>query len=289
MNFKFINLTLFLNLLLLLTSTKASIASNFFLTPEETIIKSFSEPLKAEGNWERFSFELTTLNVNDGDINVYWQDDIPQNPSTERDKYSVAFRYAENDSVCWNGRDVRDSNNILAKVGGSCPNSHRQEVKEDAEIKTFVRPKSYYTLHQDQGFGGIDPIGTGLVFSGNNVDTYKMTLSLLDQDTIAASTFFLSSGTWQEMSVFDLNSNQKDLLGVEQTSSTLPLPIAYSNELATIEGIDIQFRRPGTGIKELLVSQATPKSVPEGSNLFSLLNVGLLGLGLAIKSINKQI
>ena len=97
--------------------------------------------------------------------------------------------------------------------------------------------------------------------------------------------FALSNGTWQEMSVFDLNSNQKDLLGVEQTSSTVPLPIAYSNELATIEGIDIQFRRPGTGIKELLVSQATPKSVPEGSNLFSLLNVGLLGLGLAIKSV----
>ncbi|MDJ0574484.1 MAG: hypothetical protein QNJ65_04885 [Xenococcaceae cyanobacterium MO_234.B1] len=116
-----------------------------------------------------------------------------------------------------------------------------------------------------------------------------MTLSLLDQDTIAASTFFLNSGSWQEMSVFALNPDQKYSLRVAQTSSTVPLPMAYRNELATIEGIDIQFRSPGTSIKELLVTQATAKSVPEGSNLFSLLNVGFLGLGLAIKSINKQI
>ena len=96
--------------------------------------KSFSEPLKAEGNWERFSFDLTPLNVNDGDISVYWQDDIPQNPSTEGDKYSVGFRYAENDSVCWNGKEVRNPDNIVAKIGGSCSKSHSEEVKEDAEL-----------------------------------------------------------------------------------------------------------------------------------------------------------
>ena len=180
MNFKFINLTLLANLLFLLTNTKASIASSFYLTPEETPVLQetySSDPLQASTNWQRFSFDFTTLNVNEGNINVYWQHALPSNPKTERDKYSVGFRYAENDSVCWNGRDVRDPTNIIERVGGSCPDSHPQQVKEDAEIKTFVRPRSYYTLHQDQGFGGIDPIGTGLVFPGNTVDTYRMTLS----------------------------------------------------------------------------------------------------------------
>ena len=68
------------------------------------------------------------------------------------------------------------------------------------------------------------------------------------------------------------------------------MSLAYEEQLATIEGIDLQFRSPGTGIKQLLVTQtltttqATFSSVPEGSNLFSLLGVGLLGLGLAIRN-----
>ncbi len=258
MNFKFINLTLFLNLFLILTNTKASVAANFFLSSEETIVRqeTFATPLEASTSWERFSFDLNSLNVNDGDINIYWQDDLPQNPQTERDKYSVGFRYAENDSVCWNGKNVRESENLVTKeASGSCPDSHPNEVKEDAEIKTFVRPKSYYTLHQDQGFGGIDPIGTGLKFPGNGIDTYRMTLSLLDPNTIGVSTFFLKSNIWQEIDVFNLRPIQQDLLGVAQTSSTLPLQMIYSDELATIEGIDIQFRSPGTSIQELLVTQ----------------------------------
>ena len=304
MNFKFIHLTLVTNLLFLLTNAKASLASSFYLTPEETIVLQetySSDPLQASTNWQRFSFNFTPLNVNEGNIDVYWQHLLPPNPSTEGDKYSVGFRYAENAPVCWNGGNVRDPGNIVELVAGSCPNSHPQQVKEDAEIKTFVRPKSYYTLHQDQGFGGIDPLGTGLVFPGQRVDTYRMTLSLLDSNTIAVSTFWLEDETWQEMSVFNLNEAQQDLLGVQQTSNSLPLYMPYNEQLATIEGIDLQFRRPGTGIKQLLVTQtltttqalntpalattqATLSSVPEGSNLFSLLSVGLLGLGLAIRN-----
>ena len=303
MNFKFINLTLVTNLLFLLTNAKVSMASSFYLTPEETTVRQetySSYPLQGSTNWQRFSFDFTPLNVNEGNIHVYWQHALPPNPSTEGDKYSVGFRYAENDSVCWNGGNVREPANIVELVGGSCPDSHPQQVEEDAEIKTFVRPNSYYTLHQDRGFGGIDPLGTGLVFPGNTVDTYRMTLSLLDGDTIAVSTFFLEEETWEEMSVFNLNDTQKDLLGVRQTSSILPLSLAYEEQLTTIEGIDLQFRRPGTGIKKLLVTQAlttsqalsttqaTLNSVPEGSNLFSLLSVGLLSLGLAITNLNSS-
>ncbi len=299
MKFKFIHLTLVSNFLFLLTNAKASLASSFYLTPEETIVRQetySSDPLQASTNWQRFSFNFTPLNVNEGNIDVYWQHVLPPNPSTEGDKYSVGFRYAENAPVCWNGGDVRDPGNIVELVAGSCPHSHPQQVKEDAEIKTFVRPKSYYTLHQDQGFGGIDPLGTGLVFPGQSVDSYRMTLSLLDSNTIAVSTFLLEDETWQEMSVLKLNETQQDLLGVQQTSSSLPLSMAYDEQLATIEGIDLQFRSPGTGIKQLLVTQAltttqaltatqaTLSSVPEGSNLFSLLSVGLLGLGLAIRN-----
>ena len=257
MYLKFINLTLFLNLFLTLTNTKVSVAANFFLTPEEAIVRQevFDDPLEASTNWERFSFDLNSLNVNNGDINIYWQDNLPQNSKTERDKYSVGFRYAENDSVCWNGGNVRNPDNILGKeTSGFCPDSHPNEVKEDAEIKTFVRPKSYYTLHQDQGFGGIDPIGAGLNFPGNSIDTYRMTLSLLNPNIIGVSTFFLNRNTWQEMNVFNLSPIQQDLLGVAETSTTLPLEMIYSDELATIESIDIQFRSPGTSIKEFLVT-----------------------------------
>jgi hypothetical protein len=306
MNFKFINLTFFLNLLFFLTNTKASIASNLYLSLEETIVlhKTYSsDPLQASKEWERFSFDfLTSLNVHDGDINVYWQDDLPAKPHTENHKYSVGFRYAKNFSVCWNGKDVRNSANITDTVNGFCPDSHPHLVNEPKEVKKIVRPKSYFTLHQDEGFGGIDPIGTGLEFPGNTVDTYRMTLSLLDQNEIGVSTSFLNGNSWEKMSVYALNDTQKNLLGVAKLSSTLPISLAYSPELETIEGIEIQFRKPSTStnpstsIKELLVTQtitnnqAISNSIPEGSNLFSLLNVGLIGLGLATRKlfVNKK-
>lgn len=308
MNFKFINLTLFLNLLFILANTQAGTASNFVITSEETIIqeKPFTGELGASFDWQRISFNFTdVLNINEGDITVYWQDELPPSASTEGDKYSVGFRYAENEPVCWNGGDVRDSANIVAKVNGSCPDTHKNMVDEDAEVKTFIRPfsptnpgNSYYTLHQDQGFGGIDPIGIGLQIP-HNVDTYKMTLSLIDENTIGATTFYwnLAEPKWQELDVFNLSSTQKNLLGVENLSSSLPLPLTYTQELATIEGIDIQFRRPGTIIKDLLITQAKssqipsnaiPASVPESSNLIGLfISIGLLGLTTQ-KSWHKQ-
>ncbi len=297
MNLKFINFAVFLNVFLILTNTKASVAANFFVSPKETIIRkeSFSTPLTAERNWEIVDFDFTTLNVGNGDINVYWKDNLPSNPSTEGDKYSVGFQYAENNSVCWNGGNVRNPNNIVDKdINASCPSSHANEVKEDALIKTFIRPRSYYTLNQDRGFGGIDPIGIGLEFPGNNVHTYRMTLSLQDPNTITASTFFLNSGTWQEMTVYNLNQTQQDLLGVREINPNLPLFMTYSDELATIEGLEIQFRRSGTSIEELLITQAinpslaTTQSVPESSNIFSLFNIGVLSLGLVSKSIIKK-
>lgn len=128
---------------------------------------------------------------------------------------------------------------------------------------------TFYELYQDPGFMINEPVKAQLNPPFNNGiqnQEYRMKLSKYSDTKISLTSYFWNGSLWQDMTT--------------KGTQTLPLLMDYTDELATFEAINIQFRRNGSSINAVTLSQQignnSNTSIPEPGMILGLLGVGIL-------------
>lgn len=222
--------------------------------------------ISATSSWGKASYAISPLNLDNGDIFLYWSGIFPEVAKTERDKYYVGLQYSDNDAVVHNG-------NL---------------VDENAELKMAIRPKD--KLNEGNNFNQIyidpdfDPV--------NNFSPTKTRVETPDYQLFETTDFRLKiskvNETIYEASSSYWNGFDWELMGAKEGNDA-PLEIKSSDWLnakreiespVTFEAVNFVFRKPGSAITAFALTQVqgnNPAKVPESSTILGLPLIFALG------------
>lgn len=224
--------------------------------------------ISATDSWGNASYAISPLNLDNGDIFLYWSAIFPEIAKTERDKYYVGLQYSDNDAVPYEDG----------------------LVDENAELKMAIRPEdkfnpgnSYNQIYIDPDF---DPV--------NNFSPTKTRVETPDYQPLETTDFRLKiskvNETTYEASNFYWNGVDWELMGAKE-GNDVPLEIQSSDWLnakreiespVTFEAVNLLFRSPGSAITAVAVTQVQGNNsakVPEPSTILGLPLVFALGGG----------
>ncbi|QLE58345.1 PEP-CTERM sorting domain-containing protein [Nostoc sp. TCL26-01] len=310
LTFKNISFNLFLGLLGLLSLPTKALAGDFHYSQEETVIfqtdfdsssgwllngtKIESSKIYGTLPWGVASYPLQPVNLELGEVFLYWRGIFPLNAHPERDKHYVGLQYSNNDPVCYNSQS-------LTIVGTPpCTGSSVIQVDENAELRLEIRPRdkrnpsnTYHRYYIDPGFdpqNNYSPASTQV-----NVPTYRELVPTdfrlqISQVSSSAYTALLSS--WQDNSW---------VAATPKTSYSIPLSLSASDWLnakgeienpVTFAAINLQFRKGSTQNSEITAVALTQiQSQQSASVTESSTTIGLplvLGFGLFLKRQRRQ-
>ncbi len=282
---KKLGLSLFLSTAFICSFSHKSLASNFKYSSQEFEI--FNTELNTDGGWllegteivngelqgkeksqwGKASYAISPLNLDDGDIFLYWSAILPDNAKTERDKYYVGLQYSDNKPVPYLGNFV----------------------DENAELKMAIRPQdksnsgnSYNQVYIDPDF---DPsnnyspattrVETPATLSSQTTD-YRLQITKVDATAYdyEASFFYWNGSDWQLSNPKDgytssLKISSSDWINAEREIES---PV-------TFEAINLLFRNPGSAVTAIALTQIQENdsaSVPEPSTIMGLPLIFLL-------------
>lgn len=278
---KKIGLGIFLSTAFICSFSQKSLASNFKYSSEEIEIfnteldtsegwflegtKIDQGQLQGTSGWGKASYAISPLNLDNGDIFLYWSAIFPDNPKTERDKYYVGLQYSDNEPVPYQG-------NL---------------IDENAELKIAIRPEdktnpgnSYNQIYIDPDFNATNnysPATTRVETpqtSSSQTTDYRLKISKLDANTYEASSFYWNGTEWQL-------SNPKQ--GYTSTLGILSSDwINAEREIespVTFEAINLLFRTRESAVTAIALTQiqeSDSASVPEPSTIMGLPLIFLL-------------
>lgn len=306
---KNIGLGLILTAVSLATLPAKGLAYNFHYSQEESeiFITDFnssrgwllngteidSGTIKASSPWGKASYFIAPVNLDQGDVFLYWSGVFPKGARTEPDKYYVGLQYADNAFVCY------DSQTGMIVGSSPCTGSSVSEVDENAELKVEMRPQdrtnlanTYNSLYLDPDF---DPINNySPATTRVNVPSYQEAVMMDFRLKIRKG-----SSTESEAILSFWNSTSW-LLMTPKSGYSLPLSIGSSDWIdanrqidnpVTFEAINLQFRQAAStrqsAVTAIALTQVRQQSiqlrqqsvkVPEASTTIALLLV--LGLGM---------
>jgi hypothetical protein len=193
--------------------------------------------------WGTASYSINPVNLDQGDVFLYWSAVFPNKANTEAEKYYLGLQYADNAPVCYDS--------LANKIVGTppCTGTSVKIVDENAEIKVAMRPlqkgnpgNTYNSLYIDPDF---DPIAN-----------YSPASTRLNLPTIPTTDYRLqiskaSSNTYEALLSFWDNTNTT-WVNIAPKSTYLPLSIKDSDWIdanrqiespVTFEAINLQFRK----------------------------------------------
>ena len=236
-----------------------------------------SGEIKGTSAWGTGSYMLDSpVSLENGDIFLYWSASLPEGAKTERDKYYIGLNYSDNEPEPYSD----ENGNIL------------YYVDEDAQLKMAIRPEdksnagnSYHQLYIDPDFdpdNNYSPASTKLEvpkFPDTNITNFRLKISKVSETEYEASSFYWNGINWNLMTG---KSESTSLLKIKSSDwlnakDEVEYPV-------TFEAINLQFRRPGTTITAIALTQAqgdNSTQVPESSNLIALPLI--LGYGILYK------
>lgn len=235
-------------------------AYNFNYTQDETVIFNTdfdsssgwllsgtvidSGLIKGSSPWGKASYSITPVNLDKGNVFLYWSGIFPRNARTEPDKYYVGLQYADNAPVCYDN----PTNQIVGTP--PCTGLTVSEVDENAELKVEMRPRdktnlanTYHKLYIDPDFDPINnysPVSTRLAVP-NYVEGVAMDFRLQISKGLTQSSAlfsFWNGISWQSMTAkqgysFPLLINSSDWSDANRQSEN---PV-------TFEAINLAFRQ----------------------------------------------
>ncbi len=251
-----------------------------------------SGTIKASSPWGKASYAIAPVNLDQGDVFLYWSGIFPKSARTEPDKYYVGLQYADNAPVCYNSQ--------LGIIVGTppCTGSSVSEVDENAELKVEMRSRdrtnianTYHRLYLDPDF---DPVNNySPATTRVNVPSYQEAVPMDFRLEISKK-----SSTESE-AIFSFWNGISWLSMTPKQGYSLPLTIRGSDWLdanrqidnpVTFEAINLQFRQSSSirqsAITAIALTQVQPQSrqqsvkVPEASTTIALPLV--LGLGMLL-------
>ncbi len=232
--------------------------------------------ISGTSDWGKASYTISPLNLDNGDIFLYWSGIFPKVAKTERDKYYVGLQYSDNDAVAYDDG----------------------LVDENAELKMAIRPKdksnvgnSFNQIYIDPDF---DPINN---FSPTKtqVETpdiqplettdFRLKVSKVNETMYEASSFYWNGFDWELMDAKEGNDASLEI----QSSDWLNAKREIESPV-TFEAVNLLFRKPGSAITAVAVTQVqgnTRAAVPEPSTILGL--PVILALGGRIKRRRRNV
>lgn len=222
--------------------------------------------ISGTSDWGKASYAISPLNLNNGDIFLYWSGIFPEVAKTERDKYYVGLQYSDNDAVEYNG----------------------SLVDENAELKMAIRPKdkfnvrnSYNEIYIDPNVGTSSPAKTRVEIPDiQPLETtdFRLKVSKVNENKYEASSFYWNGVDWELMGAKEGNNAPLQI----QSSDWLNAKGEIESPV-TFEAVNFVFRKPGSAITALAVTQVqgnTRAAVPEPSTILGLPLIFALGGGI---------
>jgi hypothetical protein len=287
-------------------------AYNFHYSPEEseifttdfnnssgwllngTVINSGT--IKANSSWGKASYSLAPVNLDRGNVFLYWSGIFPTSARTETDKYYIGLQYADNDPVCYNSQ----TRTIVGKP--PCTGTSVSEVDENAELKAEMRPRdrtnianTYHRLYLDPDF---DPINNySPATTRINVPSYQESVPMDFRLAIrkrSSTEYRANLSFWNGSSWLTTTPKQGYSLPLIIKSSDWIDANRQINNPVTFEAINLQFRQASatrqSRITAIALTQVRPQprlqlqqqavQVPETSTTVALPLV--LGLGMRL-------
>ena len=303
--YKTITLNLLLTLLGLITLSTKVLAYDFRYNSSETEIFntdfdsssgwSLSGTTISDGKisgastWGTASYSINPVNLDQGNVFLYWSAIFPNKARTEPEKYYLGLQYADNAPVCYN--------TLTNKVVGTppCTGSSVVRVDENAELKVEMRPRdttnagnTYNRVYVDPDFDPVanySPASTRLNLPTIPTTDFRLGISKVSPTAYEALLSFWDNTAW---------------VNLAPKSTYLPLSIKDSDWIdanrqiespVTFEAINLQFRKGSSlnsEITALALTQIRPQlrlrqfvTVPESSSIMGLPLV--LGFGIFLK------
>lgn len=256
----------------------------------ETVIDSGT--IKASSPWGKASYSIAPVNLDQGDVFLYWSGIFPKSARTEPDKYYVGLQYADNAPVCYD-------NQTRMIVGiPSCTGISVSEVDENAELKVEMRPQdrtnlanTYHRLYLDPDF---DPINNySPATTRVNVPSYQEAVIMdfrLEIRKRSSSESQVILSFWNGISWLSITSKPGYILPLTIEESDWIDANRQIDHPVTFEAINLQFRQSAstrqsaitaiglTQVRSQAIQQQQSVQVPEASMTIVLPLV--LGLGM---------
>jgi len=221
--------------------------------------------ISATSSWGKASYAISPLNLDNGDIFLYWSGIFPEVAKTERDKYYVGLQYSDNDAVVYN-------DNL---------------VDENAELKMAIRPKdksnvgnSFNQIYIDPDLNPINEFSPKTQLETPDYQPLETTDFRLQISKINETIYEASSSYW--------NGFDWELMGAKEGNDA-PLEIKSSDWLnanreiespVTFEAVNFVFRKPGSAVTAFALTQVQGNNsakVPEPSTILGLPLIFTLG------------
>lgn len=276
-------LSLFISTTFICSFTTKSLAANFNYNSDELEIFNTefdssegwlldgteidNGTISATSGWGKASYAISPLNLDNGDIFLYWSGIFPKVAKTERDKYYVGLEYSDNDAVEYNG----------------------SLVDENAELKMAIRPKdnsnvgnSYNKIYIDSDFDPVNKLSPKTRVETPDIQPlettdFRLKVSKVNETMYEASSFYWNGIDWELMGAKEGNNAPLQI----QSSDWLNAKREIESPV-TFEAVNFVFRKPGSAITALAVTQVqgnTRAAVPEPSAILGLPLIFALGGG----------
>ncbi|MDY6899770.1 MAG: PEP-CTERM sorting domain-containing protein [Cyanobacteriota bacterium] len=219
--------------------------------------------ISGTSDWGKASYAISPVNLNNGDIFLYWSSIFPERTKTERDKYYVGLQYSDNDAVEYNG----------------------SLVDENAELKMAIRPKhkgnpgnSFNKIYIDPNVGNFSPATTQIEapdIQPLETTDFRLKISKVNETMYEASSSYWNGVDWELMGAIEGNDAPLEI----QSSDWLNAKGEIESPV-TFEAINFVFRKPGSAITAVAVTQVQGNSlakVPEPSTILGLPLILALG------------
>jgi hypothetical protein len=230
--------------------------------------------ISATNSWGKASYNISPLNLDNGDILLYWSAILPQNAKTERDKFYIGLQYSDNDAVDYNGG----------------------LVDENAELKMAIRPEdklneknSYNQIYIDPDFDPVDnfsPATTRVQTQNSQITDFRLKISKVNKTIFEASSFFWNGLDWELMSGKQGYNSSLEI----QSSDWLNAKDEVESPV-TFEAVNLLFRNQGSAVTAVALTQVQGNNsakIPEPSTIIGLPLIFVLGTGLKQKRITKK-
>ncbi|GFE71254.1 hypothetical protein [Chroococcus sp. FPU101] len=225
--------------------------------------------IKASSSWGSASYPIAPVNLDQGDVFLYWSGIFPSSARTEPDKYYVGLQYADNAPVCYNSQ----TNSIVGSP--PCTGIAVSEVDENAELKVEIRPRdrtnitnTYHRLYIDPDFDPVNnysPVSTRV-----NVPNYQEAVAMdfrLNIRKVSSSQYEAMLAFWNGISWLSMTP---------KSGYTLPLNISSSNWIdanrqisnsVTFEAINLLFRQAASTRQSMITAVALTQISPQTRSL----------------------
>ena len=270
-----LGLSIFLSTTFICSFTTQSFAANFNYNSDEIEIfhteldssqgwlledtQIDSGIISATDSWGKASYSISPLNLDDGDIFLYWSGIFPERAKTERDKYYVGLQYSDNDAVEYQGG----------------------LVDENAELKMAIRPEdksntnnSYNQIYVDPDFDPVNNFSpaTTQVETPNyqtlETTDFRLKISKVNETIYEASSFYWNGFNWELMTAKQGNNSPLEIQSSDWVNAKREV-----ESPVTFEAINLLFRNPGSAITAVALTQVqgdNSAKVPEPSTILGL-------------------